>query len=180
MKNLKLTVLGLVLATSGLLAQEADLDMSDKWVTKDVVTMEIDSDEYDVDEITMLEITEVFTPVMLDPEDRYKLNQDIIFMPTQISKTIKLDYDADALYDREVEFTYNKSDDFDLDFTLTKDGIIILTDKDDLFVKRMWDKNSEVMFSNIKNKRIKNEGDYVIELTDGQKVDLKISNYEKM
>lgn len=149
MKNLKLTVLGLVLATSGLFAQEADLDMSDKWVTKDIITMEIDSDEYDDDEITMLEITEVFTPVMLDPEDRYKLNQDIIFMPTQITKTIKLDFDADALYDREVEFTYNKSDEFD--FTLTKDGIIILTDKDALFVRKLWNKNSEVVFSNIKN-----------------------------
>jgi hypothetical protein len=84
------------------------------------------------------------------------------------------------MFDQEVKFDYVKSENYDLDFTLTKDGIIILTDKDDLFVKRMWDKNSEVMFSNIKNKRIKNEGDYVIELTDGQKVDLKISNYEKM
>lgn len=160
MKNLKLIVLGLVLATSGLFAQEADLDMSDKWVTKDIITMEIDSDEYDVDEITMLEITEVFTPVMLDPEDRYKLNQDIIFMPTQITKTIKLDFDADALYDREVEFTYNKPNEFD--FTLTKDGIIILTDKDALFVRKLWNKNSEVVFSNIKNKRIKNEGCYKV------------------
>lgn len=105
MKNLKLTVLGLVLATSGLFAQEADLDISGKWVTKNIVTMKIDSDEYNVDEITMLEITEAFTPVLLDPKDRYKLNQDIIFMPTQITKTIKLDFDADALYDREVEFT---------------------------------------------------------------------------
>lgn len=182
MKNLKLAVVALLVSGSTLFAQETmgDPQMSDSWTTRDVIKMEAESNDYEIDEVTQLVITEVYTPVMLDPEDRYKLNQDIIYLPTQVRKTMKLDYDADDMYDKEIEFNYKKSENFDFDFTLTKDGIIILTDKDDLYVKRIWDKNSKMKYSNIKTERIKKEGDYIIELTNGEKIDIKISNYELM
>lgn len=47
-------------------------------------------------------------------------------------------------------------------------------------MRSIWNKKSKIKFSNVKTNRIKNEGDYIIELTDGKKVDLKISNYERM
>jgi hypothetical protein len=177
MKNLKLTVLGLLLTTSGAFAQNANPEISDMWSTREVIIMEAEDSD---DEVKQVELTSVYTPVKLDPKDQYKLNQDIIYMPTQVSKTIMLDYDVDDSFDKKVEFTYEKSDNYDLDFTLTKDGIIILTDKEDLFVKNMWNKNTKVKFSNVRNNRIKIQGDYVVELTDGQKIDLKIANYESM
>lgn len=182
MKNLKLTVLALVMSASAVFAQsdKGDPQMSDKWVVKDVIKTEAESDDYEVDVLTQEVITKVYTPVMLDPADKYKLNQDIIYLPARVTKTIKLDMDSDDMFDQEVKFDYKKSKNYDLDFTLTKDGIIILTDKDDLYVKNIWDKKSKNKYSNVRSNRVKKEGEYTIEFTDGKKVDVKISNYNKM
>lgn len=184
MKNLKLTVMALFMSATAVFAQtdekEADPQMSDRWTVREVIEMDAETEGYEVDEIRQEVTTEVYTPVMLDPADKYKLNQDLIYMPTQVTKTIKLDMDADEMFDQEVRFDYEKSENYDLDFTLTKDGIIVLTDKDDLYIRNIWDKKTKTKYSNIRTNRVKTDGDYTIELTDGEKVDVKISNYTKM
>ena len=178
MKNFKLTVFTLILSTTTLFAQIGDPDISDRWIVsefdKDIV--ETNGDETYV--VKHHEITKEYTPVMLDPKDKYKLNQDIIYMPTHVNKTIKLDYDSDKLYDKKVEFNYKKSENVDLDFTLTKTGIIISTDKNDILVSKIWDKNTNIMYYNSKNGRIKKEGLYSVELSNGEKIDITITNYE--
>jgi hypothetical protein len=98
-------------------------------------------------------------------------------MPTEVSKNIKLDFDKDIMYDKEVEFNYKKSDNFDLDFTLTKNGIIVLTDKNNIYVSKIIDKNSKVTFSNVKNNRINSIGTYTLKFSNNEKVDITITNY---
>ena len=182
MKSLKITAIALLASASTIFAQENDMDynpeISNMWTLKDVTKTEVETENNDTYIVKQMEITEVFTPVMLDPADEFKLNQDIIFMPTQITKTIKLDYDRDSYYEQEVKFSYEKPQNFDLDFTMTENGIIILTDKDNLYVSKMWDKNSKKYFSNVKMNRIKKEGSYTIKLSNNESVDIEISNYD--
>lgn len=182
MKNLKFTAFALFMSISTIFAQSDDGNpkISDNWTVKEVIIADVETDEYETDEIKQIVLTEVYTPVMLDPKDKYELNQDIIFMPTQVTKTIKLDMDADEMFDQEVKFDYEKSEDYDLDFTLTKDGIIILTDKDNLYVKNIWDNSTMYRYTNVRKNRVKAEGNYTIELTDGEKIEVKISNYNRM
>ena len=178
MKNFKFTVFALTLSITTAFAQVGDPDISDKWVLTDFdksVVMSDDNEEYTVKHF---EITEEYTPVLLDPKDKYKLNQDIIYMPTQVKKTIKLDYDKDVLYDKKVEFNYKKSDHADLDFTLSKTGIIITTDTTAISISKVWNKSDKKTYSNAKNNRIKKEGIYVVKLTNGEKIDITITNYD--
>lgn len=178
MKIFKLTILTLLVTVTTTFAQDYDPDMSDRWVTSDLTRTIINTDDEVAYTIKQLEITEEFTPVKLDPEDKYKLNQDIIFMPTQVTKKIKLDFDKDIYYDKEVEFSYLKPDNYEFDFILTKKGIIILTDKNSLSITKIWDKKTKTEFSNIKTNRIKHEGIYTVKLSNNKEVDITISNYE--
>lgn len=178
MKILKLTVLALIVSVSTAFAQDYDPDMSDRWVLSDLTKTVVNTDDNETYVIKQLEVTEEFTPVKLDPEDRYKLNQDIIYMPTLVTKKIKLDFDKDTSYDKEVEFSYKKPEGYELDFTLTKKGIIILTDKFDLFVSKIWDKKTKHAYSNVKTNRIKQEGIYTIKLSNEDEIDITISNYK--
>ncbi len=179
MKNFKLTVIALLVSVSTAFAQQDyDPDMSDKWVLSDLTKTVVNTDDNETYIIKQLEITEEFTPVKLDPEDKHKLNQDIIYMPTQVTKKIKLDFDKDTSYDKEVEFSYTKPEGYELDFTLTKKGIIILTDKYNLFVSKMWNKKTKVAYSNVKSNRIKQEGVYTIKLSKDEEIDITISNYD--
>ena len=105
MKNLKFTAFALFMSLSTIFAQSDDGNpkISDNWTVKEVIIADAETDE-----IKQIVLTEVYTPVMLDPKDRYELNQDIIFMPTQVTKTIKLDIDADDMFDHEVKFDYEQ------------------------------------------------------------------------
>lgn len=177
MKNFKITLLTLLL-TSVTFAQMGDPNLSNKLIANDLEAR-VETTENDVTYLVReLETTEEYTPVILDPEDKYKLNQDIIYLPTQVKKTIKLDHDFDKSFDKEIKFNYIKSDNFDLDFTLTKTGIIINTDNNKVSVSKIWDKTSKVMFYNSKNGRIKNEGLYTVEFSNGEKIDITITNYK--
>lgn len=177
MKNFKLTVFTLILSTTTLFAQIGDSEMSDKWIVTDFEKTLVETDDNEKFTTKHFEITEEFTPVMLDPKDKYKLNQDIIYLPTQVKKIIKLDYDKDILYDKKVEFNYKKSENTDLDFTLSKTGIIITTDNTDISVSKIWNKFDNKTYSNAKNNRIKKEGTYVIKLSNNEEIDITITNY---
>ena len=89
----------------------------------------------------------------------------------------RIDNDDDIFYDRKVEFAYEKPKRGDLDFTMSKTGIIINTDVNDLYVSKIWRKSDKMMFSNSKNNRIKENGVYMIALSNGEEVEITISNY---
>ncbi|RCS27242.1 hypothetical protein DUT90_09080 [Polaribacter sp. WD7] len=176
MKIFKLTALALLITSTTAFAQTGDEDISSTVITTDVKKMETPEDS-DIEEIIQLETKKEYTPVMLDPKDKYKLNQDIIFMPTQVKTTLMIDNDDDIFYDRKVEFAYEKPKSGDLDFTMSKTGIIINTDVNDLYVSKIWRKSDKMMFSNSKNNRIKENGVYMIALSNGEEVEITISNY---
>lgn len=178
MKNFRNTLLIASIAfTTTAFSQIGDPDISDKWTLvdfKEYITLNEEKESITAKE---LEVTTEYTPVILDPEDKYKLNQDMIVMPTQVSKNIKLDFDDDKAYDKQVKFNYKKPKDYGLDFTLTQNGIIILSDKDNLHVTKIWDKKTKKRYSNSYKNRIKKEGDYIIKLSNGKKIDIQITDY---
>lgn len=180
MKRLKLTVLALLTSVSIMIAQESNLNIEDSWTLTTVDEREIEDVNGNEKTIKQFEIIESTTMAMLDPDDRYKLNQNLIYMPTKITKTVKLDYDNDMAYEAKVTFDYKKADDYDLDFTVTKDGIIILTDKPDIFVKGMQDNKTIMKYTNVKNNRIKTDGEYTIMLSNNDNIVVKIKDYNRM
>lgn len=180
MKRLKLTALALLTSVSVMIAQESNPNIEDSWTLTTVDEREVEDVYGNEMTIKQFEIIESTTMAMLDPDDRYKLNQDIIYMPTMITKTVKLDYDNDEAYEAEVTFDYKKSDDYDLDFTVTRDGIIILTDKADIFVKGMQDNKTKMKYTNVKNNRIKTDGEYTIMLSNNDNIVVKIKDYNRM
>lgn len=179
MKNLKLTAIALFASVSVMFAQEKQADIKDTWTLSQVKETKAENTNGSEYTVKQYEIIEATTPVMLDPKDRYKLNQDLIFMPTIITKTIRLDYDMDNDYEGQVKFHYEKTDDYDLDFTVTRDGVIILTNKPDVFVTGMQDNVTKVKYSNVKDNRIRTNGEYVVMLSNDEEVVVKIKNYEE-
>lgn len=178
MKIFKLTVVVLLVSITSVFAQEGNPNMSDNWITSDLTKTVVETENNSSYITKQLEITKEYTPVKLDPRDKYQLNQDIIYMPTQVYKNIKLDYNKDSSFEKEIEFEYEKSENFDLNFTLAKDGIIVTTDKKDVFISKIWNKNSKNTFSNVKNNRINKEGTYSVMFSNNEKVDITITNYE--
>jgi hypothetical protein len=178
MKTLKLTVLGLGLLLSGTaIAQKGDPNMSDNWVTSDFEKTELNNGKGDRYFVKQFVVTEVYTPVMLNPADKYKLNQEIIYMPAQVTKKIRLDNDPDAAYDSFVEFNYAKPVKGDVNFTLTNEGIVINAEDSSVSVNKITDKTS-VMHKDVNN--IMKEGNYTLTLSNGEVIDVKVSNYSKM
>ncbi|KGL63819.1 hypothetical protein [Polaribacter sp. Hel1_85] len=178
MKIFKLTVFTLILTATTAFTQIGNPNISDNWTLSEFTETLVENNNNETFLVKELEITKEYTPVILDPKDKYKLNQDIIYLPTQVTKSLKLDYDKDKQYEKEAEFFYKKPDNFNLDFTLTKSGVIIKTDKKDVNVSKIWNKSTKLMFSNKRNNRIKQEGNYIIEFTNNEKVDITITNYE--
>ena len=182
MKTLKITLFTLLFSATAIVAQDsnrdmADKDMSDRWLVSDFEKTVVVTDDNDTYLVKQLEVTEEFTPVMLDPKDRYKLNQDIIYMPTEVSKKIRLDHDKDVSYDKEVKFNYVKSDKVNLDFTLTKTGIKVKADKK-VKINNIIDKTGYKR-SIVKN-RIQKEGTYTLELSNGEEIEITVTDYNIM
>ncbi|MEO9570217.1 MAG: hypothetical protein ABJH82_05885 [Polaribacter sp.] len=178
MKIFKLTVFTLLLTATTAFAQIGNPKMSDNWAYSELTETLVENNKNETFLVKELEITEEYTPVLLDPKDKYKLNQDIIYLPTQVTKNLKLDYDKDKKYEKEVEFNYKKPDNFNLEFTLTENGIVIKTDKKEIIVSNIWNKNTKLVHSNHRKNRIKQEGTYIVEFSNNKKVDITVTNYE--
>lgn len=177
MNFFKLTIFSLLMTTTAF-AQIGNPNISDKWILSERDTYEVATERDETYTVKHHETTEAYTPVILDPKDKYKLNQDIIYMPTHIIKTLEIDYDDDVMYDKKVTFNYKKPDETDLNFTLSKSGILIISKNKNISVEKVWNKLDKTMYSNALNNRIKNEGTYVIALSNGEKVDITITNYD--
>ena len=170
MKNFKTLLLTVLLSTTATFAQ-----IEDKWKISEFEQIVVQDENNKIYTLSQSEITEVITPAILDPEDRYKLNQDIIYLPTQVTKTIRSNYDKDYSFDKKVKFEYLKSDNVDLEFILTRKGIQVNTDDSLIKVDKILDKNS-VLFLDID--KIRNEGFFTVILNNGEKINLNVSNYE--
>lgn len=79
--------------------------------------------------------------------------------------------------DQSVTFKYLKPRNIDLIFNLTKEGILIKTDDCSTSVINIKDKN-EVLYT-VVEKKIQKEGNFSIILSNGNKIQLKVSNYIK-
>ncbi|AOW21512.1 hypothetical protein [Urechidicola croceus] len=66
--------------------------------------------------------------VVLDKNDKYKTNQDIVFVPADVTKRIYLDNDKDKNYDSYFVLTYKKSLKDSFKTIMTENGIAILID----------------------------------------------------
>lgn len=181
MKSLKLTVFALAFSVTAAFAQQSERDgdpqMSDRWVVSDFEKTELNSGKGDRYYIKQWVITEVYTPVMLDPADRYKLNQDIIYMPARINKKIKLDYDTDEAYDKYVEFDYIRPRNSDVNFVVTNEGIWVSDKDSNVRAERITDVTA-VMHKDVD--KITTQGNYKVMLSNGETVDVKVSNYSRM
>lgn len=178
MKTFKLTALALLLSATAAFGQKGNKDMSDRWVVSNLKTKQKITEDGETYTVKQLEITEEYTPVMLDPNDKKKLNQDIIYLPTQVSKRIRLDNDKDISYDREVKFNYLKSKKVNLDFTLTRKGIAVKTDSKTIHLNKITHKTG--IMHTVVNNRIQKEGIFTLELSNGEKVDITVSSYKMM
>lgn len=172
MKHNKLVLFTILLSVGITFGQ-----MQNQWVLTDfnIVTMLANNGEkYQVNEYRT---TKEFTPAMLNPDDKHKLNQGIIWLPTQVTKKIKLEYNQNITYDKEVTFEYLKPRNVDLEFNLTKDGILVTTNDFQTTVAVVKDKN-EILHAVVEN-RIHKEGYFSVILSDGNQINLKVINYTK-
>ena len=119
------------------------------------------------------ETTEDSSPVILDPEDKNKTNQSVLRLPTHIKKIIKIDFDRDVEYDKEVEINYLRYKDITLNFDFDETGIITTTNNPFINVLKIKDK---VSFENTLLMKINKEGIYSIILSDGGEIELTVSN----
>ncbi|WP_299211469.1 hypothetical protein [uncultured Dokdonia sp.] len=75
--------------------------------------------------------------LILDPKDAGELNQSLINSPIYVEKSIMIDYDNDDRFDREVQLTYQKRMEGDLNYVATPKGIYISSsDSTPLFITK--------------------------------------------
>ena len=102
MKNLAtLTFIG-ILATGSLTAQS----FIDKTETTEFSIVKKDSGE----PALVKTIKREHHPIIFDEADKTKLNQDIAMTPTYVNKTILVDVDNDAVYEKEAFISYRKEE----------------------------------------------------------------------
>lgn len=167
MKTLKITILALIASVSTAFGQNEN-----KVVTTDLRKTLIVSENGSY-YIKQHETTEEYSPVVLDPEDKNKTNQSVIRLPKQIKKIIKLDFDRDEAYDKEVEVNYLRYKDVTLNFVFTETGIITTTNSPFINVIKIKDK---VSLEDTPLMKINKEGIYTVLLSDGGDIELNVSN----
>ena len=85
--------------------------------------------------ITVKTISKEVRELKLDPNDAGQLNQTLIDAPVYVEKTIMIDNDNDARYDKEVQMTYQRDIKNSLNYITTADGVYITSsDNTPLFI----------------------------------------------
>ena len=171
MKYIKIIILTLCISSSSIFSQ-----IEDKAILSDFEKVAFTNDQDRMMYVEQNTITEEYTPIILDPEDKYKLNQDFIYLPTQIIKEIRVDVDKDISFDKKVKLTYLKPKKIGLDFLITKEGILVKTENKYLIIEKIVDKN-DILHTTVNNK-IDKKGDYTIYLNSGDKIDVNIIDYQ--
>lgn len=169
MKFLKITLLTIILSSINTFAQ-----LENRWTLNDFEELEMLDDNNEIVNVKHFKTTEVVTPVILDPEDKYKLNQDIIYLPTQVTKTIRIDADSDYSFDKEAKVSYIKSKEADLNFMLTKKGLVVSVENNNIRIEKMIDKNN--VFFTMKDS-IFYDGLYTLHLSNGKTIELNVTDF---
>ncbi|GMN08837.1 hypothetical protein MTsPCn9_07070 [Croceitalea sp. MTPC9] len=111
--------------------------------------------------------------VMLDKNDKEKINQDRIIPPTVVVKTVKIDNDADDLYDEVVKFSYTTKE--KTDFTLVSsenDLMLAVEDGENITILE----NMTISMEDNMNL----EKAYVFTMEDGKEIELKVESFQKV
>lgn len=170
MKKLHIIIIALLLSTLTTYSQ-----MKDKIVVSDYDETRVVTENNQTIYLEQSEVIEEITPFMLDPNDKYKLNQDLIYLPTQVTKTLRLDSDKDIAFDKKIKLNYLKPEATDFDFFVTRKGIRVET-INDIKIDKILNKNN-ILHTIVKNK-IMNDGLYEIYLENGEKIQLEITDYK--
>lgn len=171
MKNIKIIVFAILISTSSIFSQ-----IEDKVILSDFEKIALANDQNKMLYLEQNIITEEYTPIILDPKDKYKINQDFIYLPTKVIKEIRVDADKDISFDRKVTLEYLKPKKVELDFLMTKEGILVKTENKYLIIEKIVDKN-DILHTTVNNK-IDRKGDYTIYLNSGDKIDVNIIDYQ--
>jgi hypothetical protein len=63
--------------------------------------------------------------VMLDKDDKNKIDQSRIMPPTAVTKTVKIDNDSDESYDEIIKFSYTTEEKTDFTLVSNKDHLML-------------------------------------------------------
>lgn len=117
-------------------------------------------------------------PVLLDRDDKYNLNQDLIVKPIEITKEIRSDYDNDDNYDRSIRVIY-KSDSFaTLNFRLGLGGLKVMSSDKGMKIEKINLVRNPIEVP--QKGRIKKGGTYKLYLKNNQIVEMEVSDITTM
>lgn len=114
--------------------------------------------------------TVVSSDVLMEPEDKSKVNQDRLYQKKKIMKTVKIDSDSDNAYDEIIKFSYKADAKSDFMLVTNEDEIMVAVDNGD----KLEIVKSESIY---KNKLKTNKESYVITDDKGNEIELFIEDY---
>jgi hypothetical protein len=117
--------------------------------------------------------TVISRDVLMEPEDKSKVNQDRIFQKKNVMKTVKIDSDSDNAYDEIIKFSYRAD---------IKSDFMLVTNDDEIMVAIDNGNKLEIVKSEsiYKNKLKSNKEAYVITDDKGNEIELFIEDYTSM
>ncbi|MFT4830444.1 MAG: hypothetical protein ACI815_000078 [Psychroserpens sp.] len=117
--------------------------------------------------------TMVSRDVLIEEEDKNKVNQDRVFQKKNVMKTVKIDNDSDNAYDEIIKFRYRADDKADFFLVTNDDEIMVAVDNGD---KLEIVKSESIYKNKLKNKKEA----YVITDDNGGEIELYIEDYKYM
>lgn len=117
-------------------------------------------------------------PVLLDPNDKYNLNQDLIVKPIEITKEIRSDYDNDDNYDRSIRVIYKSDSLANLNFRLGLGGLKVMSSEKGVKIEKINLVRNAIEVP--QKGRIKKGGTYKLYLSNNQIVEMEVSDITTM
>ncbi len=169
MKSIKILLSTLLIFSATTICAQENKEMTSETVEK---TYEV----YENGELIKNSVkinTVVSRDVLMEPEDKSKVNQDRIYQKKKIMKTVKIDSDSDNAYDEIIKFSYRADVKSDFMLVTNEDEIMVAVDNGD----KLEIVKSESIY---KNKLKSNKEAYVITDDKGNEIELFIEEYTSM
>ncbi len=151
-------------------------ELQNGWILEktEIGKMKIDGDDW----VTFKQETRTTAQwnVILDPNDKYQLNQDLIVKPIRVTKYIQSDIDMDDQFDAKVMLTYLKMD-TNLLFQMDRGGLKVSTEDSDIRIQSIVP--SENPKHRILDGRITDNGTYTIYLSNEDQTTIEVQDYSK-
>jgi hypothetical protein len=111
--------------------------------------------------------------VMLDSEDKNKIDQSRIMPPTVVMKTVKIDNDADDRYDEVIKFSYTTKEKTDFTLVSSKDNLMLAVEDGE---------NITILENRIisLDEEFNPKKAYVFTTDNGNKVEFHLKSFERM